>query len=128
MIVRQAIVVCGLSPRPVQTEQRRVLQPMSTDHPSRVETDSLGPVEVPAGKLWGAQTQRSLEHFSIGRELMPAEMIRAYAVLKKACAIANHKLAKLDEERRNLIVKVCDEIRGGGHRDMFPLHVWMTGS
>src|SRR5215467_10575895 len=95
---------------------------------TRKETDSLGVVEVPADKLWGAQTQRSLEHFSIGSDLIPREMITAYATLKKAAAIANHAGGRLDEQRYNLIVQVCDEILGGQHHDMFPLHVWMTGS
>src|ERR1700742_1952089 len=94
----------------------------------RVETDSLGKVEVPADKLWGAQTQRSLEHFSIGRDLIPREMITAYATLKKAAALANQAGGRLDEPRCKLIVQVCDEILAGQHHDMFPLHVWMTGS
>jgi fumarate hydratase, class II len=94
----------------------------------RIEKDSLGEVRVPADKLWGAQTQRSLEHFSIGTELMPREMIGAYATLKKASAQANHGVGWLDGERRALIVRVCDEILAGQHGDMFPLHVWMTGS
>jgi len=94
----------------------------------RTETDSLGEVRVPADKLWGAQTQRSLEHFSIGTDLIPREMITAYAVLKKAAANANHAAGRLDDKRRALIVKVCDEILAGQHHDMFPLHVWMTGS
>ena len=95
---------------------------------TRRETDSLGVVEVPADKLWGAQTQRSLEHFSIGRELIPREMIGAYAILKKAAATANHTGGRLDDERYGLIVRACDEILAGQHHDMFPLHVWMTGS
>jgi fumarate hydratase, class II len=94
----------------------------------RTETDSLGAVEVPGDKLWGAQTQRSLEHFSIGRDLIPREMITAYATLKKAAAIANHASGRLDEQRYELIVQACDEILAGEHHDMFPLHVWMTGS
>lgn len=94
----------------------------------RIENDSLGQVSVPADKLWGAQTQRSLEHFSIGSDLMPREMITAYATLKKAAALANHDGKRLDETPCKLIVQVCDEILAGGHRDMFPLHVWMTGS
>ena len=94
----------------------------------RIETDSLGKVEVPADKLWGAQTQRSLEHFSIGKDLIPREMITAYATLKKAAANANHDGKRLDDQRRDLIVKVCDEVLAGQHHDMFPLHVWMTGS
>jgi fumarate hydratase, class II len=94
----------------------------------RKETDSLGVVEVPEGKLWGAQTQRSLEHFSIGQDLIPREMIGAYATLKKAAAIANHDSKRLDDRRYGLIVRVCDEILSGPHHDMFPLHVWRTGS
>src|SRR5262249_51730268 len=94
----------------------------------RKETDSLGEVDVPSDKLWGAQTQRSLEHFSIGQDLIPREMIGAYAILKKAAATANHASKRLDDERYALIVKTCDEILAGQHRDMFPLHVWMTGS
>jgi fumarate hydratase class II len=94
----------------------------------RIETDSLGEVRVPADRLWGAQTQRSLEYFSIGNDLMPSEMITAYAILKKAAAIANHAEERLDERRYDLIVQVCDEILAGRHHDMFPLHVWMTGS
>src|SRR5215470_3101051 len=95
---------------------------------TRNETDSLGVVEVPADKLWGAQTQRSLEHFSIGKDLIPREMITAYATLKKAAAIANHAGKRLDDQRYQLIVQACDEILAGQHHDMFPLHVWMTGS
>jgi fumarate hydratase class II len=95
---------------------------------TRKETDSLGVIEVPADKLWGAQTQRSLKYFSIGSDLMPREMIAAYAILKKAAAIANHDGQRLDDRRFGLIVQVCDEILAGQHLDMFPLHVWMTGS
>ena len=94
----------------------------------RQETDSLGVVEVPADKLWGAQTQRSLEHFSIGKDLIPREMITAYANLKKAAAIANHKGKRLADRQYQLITQTCDEILAGQHHDMFPLHVWMTGS
>jgi fumarate hydratase class II len=94
----------------------------------RIEKDSLGEVKVPADRLWGAQTQRSLEHFSIGKDLIPREMITAYAILKKAAANANHAGRRLDEQRHKLIVEVCDEILAGQHHDMFPLHVWMTGS
>jgi len=94
----------------------------------RIETDSLGEVNVPADKLWGAQTQRSLEHFSIGKDLIPREMITAYAILKKAAANANHAGKRLDDRVYGLIVQACDEILAGQHHDMFPLHVWMTGS
>ncbi|UHD16085.1 class II fumarate hydratase [Thiocapsa bogorovii] len=94
----------------------------------RTETDSLGEVQVPADKLWGAQTQRSLEHFSIGDDLIPREMIGAYATLKKAAAAINHAGGRLGEQQHSLIVQVCDEILAGQHQDQFPLHVWMTGS
>ncbi len=94
----------------------------------RRETDSMGAVDVPADKLWGAQTQRSLEHFSIGHDLMPREMITGYAILKRSAAVANHAGGRLNDTAHGLIVKTCDEILGGQHHDMFPLHVWMTGS
>jgi len=94
----------------------------------RRETDSLGSVDVPANCLWGAQTQRSLEHFSIGTDLIPREMIGAYATLKKAAAMANHDGKRLADEQFRLIVATCDEVLAGQHADMFPLHVWMTGS
>jgi fumarate hydratase class II len=94
----------------------------------RRETDSMGVVEVPVDKLWGAQTQRSLEHFSIGQDLIPREMITAYATLKKAAANANHAGGRLDDLVHSLVVQACDEILAGQHHDMFPLHVWMTGS
>lgn len=94
----------------------------------RTETDSLGEVKVPFDKLWGAQTQRCLEHFSIGDDLIPIEMIESYAILKKAAAIVNCKGGRLKETQRDLIVQVCQEILEGKHQDQFPLHVWMTGS
>ena len=94
----------------------------------RTETDSLGEVQVPADKLWGAQTQRSLEHFSIGQDLIPRDMITAYAILKKAAANANYAGQRLEGQRHQLIVEVCDEILAGQHHNMFQLHVWMTGS
>ena len=110
------------NPHPVLHDRRDAVNGI------RKETDSLGEVEVPADKLWGAQTQRSLEHFSIGKDLIPREMITAYAILKKAAANANHAGKRLDDKRYKLIVQVCDEILAGQHHDMFPLHVWMTGS
>ena len=100
-------------------------------HPTgltRLESDSMGEIEVPADRLWGAQTQRSLHYFSIGRELMPREMIGAYAILKKAAATANLGLGKLDATSHRLISAACDEILAGTHDSEFPLHVWMTGS
>ena len=94
----------------------------------RIETDSLGEVKVPEGKLWGAQTQRSIEHFSIGQDLIPREMITAFATLKKASAKANFDGKRLEAQPHDLISQVCDELLDGQHHDMFPLHVWMTGS
>ena len=94
----------------------------------RTETDSMGAVAVPADKLWGAQTQRSLEHFRIGKDRMPAELIRAYAVLKKAATRVNEAGHRLDPALARLIEQSCDEIEAGQYDDMFPLHVWMTGS
>jgi fumarate hydratase class II len=94
----------------------------------RVESDSMGKVDVPADKLWGSQTQRSLEHFSIGHDLMPREMIGAYAVLKRSAAAANRNGGRLDPRAYELITRACDEILSGKHQEMFPLHVWMTGS
>jgi fumarate hydratase, class II len=94
----------------------------------RKEFDSLGEVEVQSDRLWGAQTQRSLEHFNIGKDLIPREMIAAYATLKKAAANANFADGRLNHEQHRLIIEVCDEILAGEHADMFPLHVWMTGS
>ena len=94
----------------------------------RLEKDSLGEVKVPADRLWGAQTQRSLENFPIGGERMPLELIRAFAVLKKAAALTNRELGCLDERRAALIAAVCDEILAGEHDGEFPLSVWQTGS
>ncbi len=94
----------------------------------RWEIDSLGEVKVPSHRLWGAQTQRSLEHFSIGEDLMPKEMIESYAIIKKASAMVNYRLGRLKEVHRNLIVQVCDEILDGKHQNQFPLNVWMSGS
>ncbi len=94
----------------------------------RTEHDSMGEIQVPADRYWGAQTQRSLENFKIGTEKMPAEIIRAFAVLKKAAALANNKLGKLSDERCALIVRVCDEITAGRLAGHFPLAVWQTGS
>jgi Lyase len=102
------------------------------EHPAqaliRKETDSLAEVDVPADTLWSAQTQRSLEHFSIGKNLIPREMTTAYATLKEVAANANHAANRLDDQRHGLIVQVCDEILAGHHEDMFPLHVWMNGN
>lgn len=94
----------------------------------RMEKDSMGEMRVPVNAYWGAQTQRSYENFQIGTEKMPKEITYAFAVLKKAAALANFRLGKLDEKRCQLIGKVCDEILAGKLDDQFPLAVWQTGS
>lgn len=96
----------------------------------RIEKDTMGPVEVPADKYWGAQTQRSINNFKIGgeRNRMPIEIIRAFAILKKSAALANAELGVLAQDRANIIAKVCDEILAGQHDDQFPLVIWQTGS
>ena len=99
-----------------------------SDEPTRQETDSLGAVEVPANRYWGAQTQRSLHHFSIGDDRMPTTVIRGMAILKKAAALTNRDLGKLSAEEAKLLVQAADEIIDGKHDDEFPLYVWQTGS
>ncbi len=94
----------------------------------RTEYDSLGAVKVPADKYWGAQTQRSLQNFKIGRQKMPTEIIRAFAILKKAAAWTNAELGVLSKSKAKLIERVCDEIYKGKLDDQFPLVVWQTGS
>ena len=94
----------------------------------RIEHDTMGEVRVPADKYWGAQTQRSSQNFKIGTEKMPIEIVRAFSILKKAAAITNKKLGKLDEKRMDIISQVCDEIFNGELDDNFPLVVWQTGS
>jgi fumarate hydratase class II len=95
---------------------------------TRVETDSMGEIEVAADKYWGAQTERSLLHFNIGFDVMPREMIRAFGILKKACALVNHDLGKLSEDKLKLIVRACDEVIEGKLDAHFPLRIWQTGS
>lgn len=96
----------------------------------RIEKDTMGPVEVPADKYWGAQTQRSINNFKIGGEKsrMPIEIIRAFAILKKAAAFTNAELGVLAIDKAEIIGKVCDEILAGQHDDQFPLVIWQTGS
>ena len=94
----------------------------------RVESDTMGTIEVPTGKYYGAQTARSLMNFDIGGEKMPVEIVTAFGVLKKAAALANHKLGLLDEKTRDLIVAAADEVIAGKLADHFPLVVWQTGS
>ncbi len=103
---------------------------MSTEHLSqtRIETDSMGPIEVRSDRYWGAQTQRSLKYFAIGNDVMPEEVIRAFGVLKKAAALVNQDLGKLSAEKNELIVKAADEVIAGELMEHFPLRVWQTGS
>src|SRR5947209_7453191 len=95
---------------------------------TRVESDSMGEIEVPADVYWGAQTQRSLIHFNIGFDVMPREVIRALGILKKAAAIVNHDIGKLPEDKMKLILHAADEVIEGKLDDHFPLRVWQTGS
>lgn len=95
---------------------------------TRIESDSMGEIEVPADKYWGAQTERSLHHFNIGQDLIPREVTHAFGILKKAAAETNKALGKLDEEKAALIIKAADEVLEGKLDDHFPLHVWQTGS
>ncbi|MEJ7848701.1 MAG: class II fumarate hydratase [Pyrinomonadaceae bacterium] len=94
----------------------------------RIENDSMGEIEVPATAYWGAQTQRSLKHFNIGFDVMPREMIRALGILKKAAAVVNFDLGKLQEDKLKLIVQAADEVIDGKLDEHFPLRVWQTGS
>ncbi|HEY6215756.1 MAG TPA: class II fumarate hydratase [Pyrinomonadaceae bacterium] len=95
---------------------------------TRIETDSMGPIEVAADRYWGAQTERSLHHFNIGDDRMPREMIRAFGILKKAGALVNEELGKLSPDKAKLIVQACDEVIEGRLDEHFPLRVWQTGS
>ena len=94
----------------------------------RIERDSMGEMQVPKDKYWAAQTQRSYQNFKIGGELMPREITHAFGILKKAAAIANNRLGKLDDEKKEFICKACDEVISGELYDHFPLVVWQTGS
>ncbi|MEH7180782.1 class II fumarate hydratase [Neobacillus vireti] len=94
----------------------------------RIEKDTLGEVQVPADKFWGAQTQRSLNNFAIGSEKMPLEVVYGLTLVKKAAAIVNHSLGKLADIKMKAIVAVCDQIHSGDYNDHFPLAVWQTGS
>src|SRR3954465_9141886 len=95
---------------------------------TRIESDSMGKIEVPAHVYWGAQTQRSLLHFNIGRDTMPPELIRAFGTLKKACALVNQELGKLPADKAKLIVQAADEVIAGKLDAQFPLRIWQTGS
>ena len=95
---------------------------------TRTETDSMGAIEVPADRYYGAQTARCLIHFDIGRDVMPPELIRALGILKKAAALVNRDLGKLSEEKCQLIAQASDEVISGKLDDHFPLRIWQTGS
>jgi len=108
---------------------RTTVQTIQEANPGvRAESDSMGQIEVPANHYWGAQTERSLHHFAIGEDRMPPELIRAFALLKKAAALVNHDLGKLPKDTMELIVRAADEVIAGEHRDEFPLRIWQTGS
>ena len=94
----------------------------------RIERDSMGEMQVPADRYWGAQTQRSFQNFKNGGEIMPREITHAFGILKKAAAIANHEFGKLDDRRLDVISRACDEVISGSLNDHFPLVVWQTGS
>ena len=94
----------------------------------RIERDTFGPIEVPGDRLWGAQTQRSLEHFRISTEKMPPAMIRALLIIKRSAARVNVELGVLDARKAEVIVAAADEVLAGRHGDEFPLAVWQTGS
>lgn len=101
---------------------------IETAQKTRTESDSMGKIEVPSHVYWGAQTQRSLHHFDIGHDTMPRELIRAFAILKKAAAITNNDLGLLPEDKMKLIVAATDELLAGKLQDQFPLRIWQTGS
>jgi fumarate hydratase class II len=96
--------------------------------PTRTESDSMGEIEVPADRYYGAQTARSLIHFDIGKDAMPPELIRAFGILKKAAALVNQDLGKLSSEKARLIIQAADEVISGKLNDHFPLRIWQTGS
>src|ERR1700676_4054026 len=95
---------------------------------TRSESDSMGKMEVPADRYYGAQTARSLVHFAIGKDTMPAELIRSFAILKKAAALVNQDLRKLPADKARLIAEAADEVIAGKLNDHFPLRIWQTGS
>src|SRR5271155_1800523 len=101
---------------------------LTTKSPTRTESDSMGPIEVPIHRYYGAQTARSLIHFDIGRDTMPPELIRAFGILKKASAMVNEDLGKLPKEKAALIKKAADEVIQSQLDDHFPLRIWQTGS
>ncbi len=101
---------------------------MTTNEAIRIERDTFGPIEVPADRLWGAQTQRSLQFFAISTERMPDELVAALAQVKRAAAVVNRDLGRLDAQKADAIVRAADEVLNGDHAQEFPLAVWQTGS
>src|SRR5580704_8061523 len=95
---------------------------------TRIESDSMGEIEVPGDTYWGAQTERSLHHFNIGKDIMPREVTHAFGILKKAAALTNQDLGKLSSDKAQLIIKAAEEVSSGLLDNHFPLHVWQTGS
>ena len=99
-----------------------------TETKTRTEQDTIGPIEVPDHRLWGAQTQRSLQNFTISRETMPPRLVWALATVKKAAALVNLELGALDGRIGQAIIQAADEVIAGQHREEFPLVIWQTGS
>src|SRR6266436_3377848 len=120
--IREICVICG------SAQSAKLMSQEATKPNIRIETDSMGEIEVPADRYWGAQTERSLLHFNIGNDVMPREMIRAFGMLKKAAALVNQDLGKLPPEKAKLIAQACDEVIEGKLDEHFPLRVWQTGS
>jgi fumarate hydratase class II len=112
----------------IQDEQDGSVTMQEMKQGVRIESDSMGQIEVPANHYWGAQTERSLHHFAIGDDKMPLELIRAFAILKKAAALVNFDLGKLPQDKTELIVRAADEVIAGKHDEEFPLRIWQTGS
>jgi fumarate hydratase class II len=110
-----------------KTQRKNMTEPKAKI-PTRLESDSMGVIEVPANVYWGAQTARSLIHFNIGRDTMPPELIRAFGILKKAAALVNAELGQLSPDKARLIAQAADEVIAGQLDDQFPLRVWQTGS
>src|SRR6478735_12609337 len=118
---------------PARTERREsatveASRPPDPAMPSRIEKDTFGPIAVPAERLWGAQTQRSLQNFDISGEKQPREIIRALVQVKRSSAVANHLLGLMDDRKASAIIAAADEVLAGEHADEFPLVVWQTGS
>ena len=123
------MIAARITPCPTSRSPRTPTCPIGLDAAgTRNEFDSLGNVEVPADRYWGAQTQRSLQHFSIGNDHMPIQVYRAYGLVKKACATVNHQAGRLSDWRAKAIIQAADETIAGKLDDQFPLYVWQTGS